>query len=92
MAASGKTHVGGKVHKKWTEEAMTCAVEAVGEVTSDEETLRGAVKRLNVPVETLRRRVTGLVDVNCRPGPRPVFSKDEEERLTQCCIQMADIV
>jgi len=32
-----------------------------------------------------------LVDVNCRPGPRSVFSKDEEERLTQYCIQMADM-
>jgi len=64
MAASGKTQVGGKVSKKWTEEAMTSAVEAVGEVTSDEETvlsLMGAAKRFNVPVETLRRRVTGLV-------------------------------
>jgi len=47
MAASGKTHVGSTVCKKWTEEAMTSAVEAVGEVTSDEETvlsLRGDAK------------------------------------------------
>jgi len=76
MATSGTTHVGGKMRKKWTQEAMKSAVEAVGEVTSDEETvlsLRGAAKRFNVPVETLRRRVIGLVDVNCRPGPRPVF-------------------
>jgi len=29
--------------------------------------------------------------VNCRPGPCTVFSKDEEERLTQYCIQMANM-
>ena len=35
MATSSKTNVGSKVHKKWTEEAMKSAVEAVG----DEETI-----------------------------------------------------
>ena len=29
--------------------------------------------------------------MNCRPGPRPVFSKHEEERLSNYCIQMADM-
>ena len=53
--------------------------------------VRGAAKRFNVPVETLRRRVTGSVDMNCRPGPRPVFSKREEEKLSNYCIQMADM-
>ena len=66
------------------------AVEAIGD---DEETIlsvRGAVKRFNVLVETLKRIVTGSVDMNCRPGPRPVFSK-HEEKLLNYCIQMADI-
>ena len=43
------------------------------------------------PVETLKRQVTGLVDVNCRPSPCPVFSKREEERLSDYCIQMANM-
>ena len=66
MATSSKTDVGGKVRKKWTKEAMKSAVEAVGD-GGDEETIlsiRGAAKRFNVPVETLRRRVVGLVDMN----------------------------
>ena len=93
MATNSKTDVGGKVRKKWTEEAMKSAVEAVGD-GGDEETIlsiRGAAKRFNVPVETLRRRVAGLVDMDCRPGPCPVFSKCEEERLSNYCIQMADM-
>ena len=67
------------------------AVEAIGD---DEETIlsvRGAAKQFNVPVKTLRRRVTGSVDMNCRPGPHPVFTKCEEEKLSNYCIQMADI-
>ena len=94
MASNSKTKVGSKVCKKWTEEAMKNAVEAVGDVGDDEETIlsvRGAAKRFNVPVETLRRRVTGSVEMNCRPGPRPVFSKREEEKLSNYCIQMADM-
>ena len=74
MATSSKTNVGSK--EKWTEEAMKSAVEAVGD-GGDEDTIlsiRGATKRFNVPVETRRRRVTRLVDVNCRHGPHPVFS------------------
>ena len=42
-------------------------------------------------IETLKRQVTGLGDVNCRPSPRPVFSKREEERLSNYCIQMANM-
>ena len=94
MAMNSKPNVGGKVRKKWTEEAMKSAVEAVGDIGGDEKTilsLRGAAKRFNVPVETLRRRVTGLVDVNCRLGPRPVFCTHAEERLANYCIQMADM-
>ena len=84
----------GKVCKKWTEEAMKNAVEAVGDIGGEEETIlsvRGAAKRFNVPVETLRRRIIGLVDMDCRPGPRPVFSKREKEKLSNYCIQMADM-
>ena len=47
MATSSKTNVGGKVCKKWTEEVMKSAVQAVGDVGGDEETIlsvRGAAK------------------------------------------------
>ena len=94
MATSSKAKVGSNVCKKWTEEAMKSAIEAVGDISGDEKAIlsvRGTAKRFNVLVETLRRQVTGLVDVNCRPGPRPVFSKREEERLSNYCIQMADM-
>ena len=45
----------------------------------------------NVPVETLRRRATGLVSLNCRPGPPPVLTTEEEARLAQYCVAMADM-
>ena len=57
MATSFKINVDGKVYKKWTEEAMKSAVEAVGDIGGDESTIlsiRGATKRFNVPIETLR--------------------------------------
>ena len=54
MATSFKTNVGSKVHKKWTEEAMKSAVEAVGGDESTILSIRGAAKRFNVPIETLR--------------------------------------
>ena len=42
-----------------------------------------------MPIESLRRRVIGQVDVECRPGPQTVLSK-EEDRLAEYCIEMAD--
>ena len=47
MATSSKAKVGGKVRKKWTEEAMKSAVEAVGDVSGDDKAIlsvRGAAK------------------------------------------------
>lgn len=52
---------------------------------------REAARKYNVPVETLRRRTTGLVNLNCRPGPPPVFTTEEEARLAQYCVAMADM-
>ena len=36
----------------------------------------------NLPV---RRRVIGAVAINCKPGPDPVLSKDEESELVEYC-------
>ena len=53
--------------------------------------LREAARKYNVPVETLRRRTTGIVSLDCRPGPPTVLSTEEEARLAQYCVAMADM-
>ena len=47
--------------------------------------------RLYVPVETFRRRVTGAVDVVCRPGPPTVLTESEEQRLAVYIADMAEM-
>ena len=59
------------------DESMVNAVKSVQEGKG----LREASRLYNVPVETLRRRVTGAVDVVCRPGPPTVVTESEEQRL-----------
>ena len=34
--------------------------------------------------------MSGQVDIECRPGPQTVLSKDEESRLEEYCIEVAD--
>ena len=53
--------------------------------------LRQASRTYNVPVETLRRRVTGKVSMDCRPGPDTVLTEEEEGALMQYCLKMADM-
>ena len=65
-------------------------IAAVDAVVNESCSLREAHRRYNVPIETLRRRVGGQVDIDCRPGPQTVLSKDEESRLEEYCIEMAD--
>ena len=40
--------------------------------------LRSAARMLDVPLETLRRRVIGSVPLDCKPGPKTVLSKEED--------------
>lgn len=42
-------------------------------------------------METLRWRVAGIVDIDCRPGPPTVLTKEEESRLADYCVTMADM-
>ena len=63
--------------KLWADESMINAVKSVQEGKG----LGEASRLYNVPVETLRRRVTGAVDIACRPGPSTVLTEDEEDRL-----------
>ena len=66
---------------------MSAAVMSVGEGKG----LREASRLYNVPVETLRRRVTGKVEVDCRSGPPTVLTPDEEEEIAHYLIEMADM-
>ena len=72
--------------KFWSDESMRAAMESVSEGKG----LREAAGLYNVPVETLRR-VTGKVDIDCRPAPPTVLTKEEEETIVCYLIQMADM-
>ena len=73
--------------KLWADESMINAVKSVQEGKG----LREASRLYNVPVETLRRRVLGEVDVVCRPGPPTVLTSIEEERLAVYIADMAEM-
>ena len=45
----------------------------------------------NVPVETLRRRVTGSVAMGCKLGPATILSDEEEDLLCEYIINIADM-
>jgi hypothetical protein len=83
MATKGP---GKKNRKQWSQESMTAAV---GAVNKEYSSLWAASRLYNVPIET-ERRVSGQVDIECGPGPPTVLSKDEESRLEEYCIEMAD--
>ena len=53
--------------------------------------LREKARLYNLPVESLRRRVTGSVELNCRPGPSTVLTEEEEERLATYLIHMSEM-
>ena len=53
--------------------------------------LHEAARENNVPVETLQRRTAGLVSPDCRPGPPTVLTSEEEARLVEYCVAMADM-
>ena len=73
--------------KLWAYESMVNAVKSVQEGKG----LREASRLYNVPVETLRRQVTGAVDVVCRPGPPTVLTESEEQRLAIYIADMAEM-
>ena len=71
----------------WSLEVMKSAVKAVEKGNG----LREAARMLNVPVETLRRRVAGEVPIQCRPGPKPILTADEETAISKYCVRMAEM-
>ena len=53
--------------------------------------LRATARLYNVPVETLRRRVTGSVALECSPGQPTVLTSGKKNRLARYVVDMADM-
>ena len=64
---------------------------AVDCVQKEGKGLREMARLYNLPVESLRRRIIGSVELNCRPGPPTVLTEEEEERLADYLIQMSEM-
>ena len=64
--------------KLWSQESMEAAVQSVQEGKG----LQEASRLYNVPVETLRRRITGKVELNCRLALLPYQPKRNREKLS----------
>ena len=73
--------------KLWSSESTAATVRNVREGMG----LRESARLYNVPVESLRRRVVGSVDLDCKSGPPTVLNEDEEDRLAQYVVEMADM-
>ena len=65
----------------------------VGAVQSVQEGkgLREAARLYNVPIESLRRRVNGSVDLFCKPGPPTILTAEEETALEEYILTMAEM-
>jgi len=74
--------------KQWSDVSMAAAVNCV---QKDGKGLRETARLYNLPVESLRRRVIGSVELNCRPGPPTVLTEEEEERLAAYLVQMSEM-
>lgn len=74
--------------KLWSLDSMAAALRDVENGTKG---LREAARAYHVPVETLRRRATGQVSLDCRSGPSTTLTKEEEKALAEYCIKMSDI-
>lgn len=47
---------------------------------------RESARAYNVPVETLRRWVAGIVTLDCRSGPSTLLTSEEEACLAEYCV------
>ena len=74
--------------KQWSAESMAAAVR---EIEEEGMGLREAARLYNLPVESLRRRIMGMVSIDCRPGPPTILTSYEEDRLARYCVEMSDM-
>ena len=66
-------------------------VAAVNSVLEEGYKIREAARLHNVPIETLRRRVTGSVKLDGKPGPATVLTNEEEDRVAQYLLKMSQM-
>ena len=74
--------------KLWSVESMAAAMDSV---LKENKGLREAACLYNIPTETLRRHVSGTVSLHCKPGPATVLTEEEEEKIANYLVQMADM-
>jgi len=80
--------VGKKKRLQWSVDSMSEALKAV---KIDGKGLRQAAREYDVPVTTLKRRVDDVVDLDAKPGPQTVLTKEEEKKLCKYCFDMCDM-
>jgi len=75
-----------KKRKQWRDEDMCAALHAVqhGQLKISE-----AVKKFNVPRQTLRDRISGRVAHGTKPGPKPYLTKEEESEFAEFLVETA---
>ena len=67
-----------KKHKQWIETSM---IHAIGAVKSGEMSANKAAKKFDVPLTTLKDRISERVRHGRNPGPEPYLNQDEESSL-----------
>ena len=73
---------------QWDLKSMSEAIDAV---KVREKGLRQAAREFGVPVTSLKRRVDKEIELDARPGPAPVLTKEEEDKLYRYCLDMVDM-
>ena len=71
---------------KWNVDSMKRAID---DVTTHSKGLRQAAREYGVPVTTLKRRIDCSYAADCKPGPPTTLLKEEEEKLVNYIITMA---
>ena len=64
--------------------------EVVKCVKEENSLLREAARHYYVPVETLRHRIIGVVEMECKPGPLTVLSSEEQSLLVTYVLLMVE--
>lgn len=71
---------------KWNVGSMKRAID---DVTRQIKGLRQAAREYGVPVTTLKRRIDCSLAADCKPGPSTTLLKEEEEKLVNYILTMA---